>query len=169
MIMNRHFKENILILVTFCIALVLTVLPQPIWMADARPQWVFVVLLFWLIQAPRKIGPTIAWIVGLYVDLLMGDVLGEHALLFVVFTYFVQHFLRMIQAMPLWQQILGVGFAGLINIGIGLIFMKFGGVTILSWHILLPAVANMVIWPWLYLLCRDIRPKHDFSLMHSGR
>lgn len=169
MIVNRHLKENIFICVTFLMALVFTVLPQPAWMANARPQWVFVVLLFWLIQAPRKIGPTIAWLIGLYVDLLVGDVLGEHALLFVIVTYFVQRFLRMVQAMPLWQHVLAVGFLGLINVAFGFMFMRLGGVAIFSWQVLLPAVANMVVWPWLYLLCRDVRPKHDFSLMHIGR
>ncbi len=167
MIVNHHIKENILIVITFFIALVLTVLPQPSWMVYAKPQWVFVVLLFWLMHAPRKIGPIIAWLLGLYVDLLMGDILGEHALIFVLFTYFVQRFLSVIQAMPLWQQVLGVGLAGLVNIGIGVIFIKFGGVTELTWRMLSPVIANMVIWPWLYFLCRDVRPKHDFSLIHS--
>lgn len=168
MIINRHLKENIFIVTTFLIALVLTVLPQPAWMASAWPQWVFVVLLFWLMQAPRKIGPTVAWLLGLYVDLLMGDVLGQHALIFVIFTYFVQRFLRVIQAMPLWQQVLGVGLSGLINIAISLMFMRFSGMTIFNIQMLLPAIANMVVWPWLYWLCRDVRPKHDFSLMHTG-
>lgn len=169
MIVNRHLKENIFIMLTFAMALVLMILPQPSWMADAKPQWVFVVLLFWLMHAPRKIGPTIAWFVGLYVDLLLGDVLGEHALIFVVFTYFVQRFLRMLQALPLWQQILMVGGSGLLNIVVQIAFMKFNGVYLFNMHMLLPALANMIIWPWLYLICRDVRPKHDFGLMHSGR
>ena len=169
MIVNRHFKENSVIVITFLVALILMVLPQPMWMDYAKPQWVFVVLLFWLMHAPRKIGPNSAWCIGLYVDLLMGDVLGEHALVFVIFTYFVQHFLRIIQAMPLWQQVLGVGLAGLINISIELSFMKLGGVYIVNWPMFLPVIANMVIWPWLYFLCRDIRPRHDYSLMHFGR
>jgi rod shape-determining protein MreD len=169
MIVNKNLKENIFIIVTFFVALVLMILPQPEWMASAKPQWIFVVLLFWLMHAPRKIGPTIAWLVGLYVDLLMGNILGEHALIYVLFTYFIQRFMRTVQAMPLWQQILGVGLAGVINSGIQIIFLKLGGALILNWHMLLPAVANMVVWPWLYLSCRDIRPKHDYSLMHSRR
>lgn len=145
------------------------IVPQPMWMIYAKPQWVFVVLLFWLIQAPNKIGPTIAWLIGLYVDLLMGDVLGEHAFVFVIFAYFLQRFLRVFQAMPLWQQVLSVGFASALNVTAQYVFMKFSGVSLFNWHMFLPVVANMVIWPWLYFLCRDVRPKHDFSLMHSGR
>lgn len=169
MIVNRHLKENIYIVLSFAIALILMILPQPSWMAEAKPQWVFVVLLFWLMHAPRKIGPTIAWFIGLYVDLLFGDVLGEHALIFVVFTYFVQHFLRILQALPLWQQVLMIGISGLLNILIQIVFMKFNGVYLFNIHMLLPALANMIVWPWLYLICRDVRPKHDFGLMHSGR
>lgn len=169
MIVNRHLKENFFIVVTFFIAFVLMVLPQPTWMAYAKPQWVFVVLLFWLMHAPRKIGPTVAWCIGLYMDLLMGTVLGEHALIYVVFTYVIQRFMRVVQAIPLWQQILGIGMAGVINMAVQVVFLRFNGVHVLSWAMLLPAVANMIVWPWLYLSCRDVRPKHDYSLMHSGR
>ena len=109
MIMNRHLRENILIILTFLIAMALMILPLPHWALYARPQWVLVVLIFWLIYAPRKIGPFIAWCIGLYVDLLMGDLLGEHALIFVLFSYVVQRYLRVIQAMPVWQQTLAVG------------------------------------------------------------
>lgn len=169
MMMNRRLRENILIILSFAIALVLMVLPQPSWMAQAKPQWVFVVLLFWLMQAPNKIGPVVAWCVGLYVDLLMGDALGMHALVFVMFTYGVQRFLRMLQALPLWQQILMVGMASLLNVVMQLILMRLSGLFAFSMEMLLPAVANMIIWPWLYLICRDVRPRHDFRLMHTGR
>ncbi len=169
MIVNHHFKENIFIVVTFLAAFIFMVLPQPTSMDYMKPQWVFVVLLFWLIHTPRKIGPTIAWFIGLYVDLLLGNILGEHAFIFVVFAYFIQHFLRVIQAIPLWQQVLGVGLAGTLNIGLQLIFLKFTGVHIVNWHIMLPVLADMIIWPWLYFLCREARPKHDYRLTHFGR
>ncbi|PHQ80351.1 MAG: rod shape-determining protein MreD [Coxiella sp. (in: Bacteria)] len=167
MIMNRHLRENILIMLTFLIAMALMILPLPHWALYARPQWVFVVLLFWLIYAPRKVGPFIAWCIGLYVDLLMGDLLGEHALIFVLFSYVVQRYLRVIQAMPVWQQTLAVGVGTFLCITLELLLLKLTHTPVLNWSMLLSVIANMVVWPWLYFLCRDVRPTHDYRLLHS--
>lgn len=167
MMMNRTLRENALIIVTLLIAMVLSILPQPVWAATARPQWVFVVLLFWLVYVPQKIGPILAWCLGLYVDLLLGTVLGEHALIFVLVTYLVQRWLRFIEAMPLWQQILGVGVFSACYVLITALFTKWQGGLVWHWQLLLPILANMMIWPWLYFLCRDVRPRYDYTLLNT--
>ena len=164
MIINRHLRENLLIVTTFLIAMSLMILPLPSFALYAKPQWVFVVLLFWLIFSPKKIGPISAWCVGLYVDLLMGDVLGEHALIFVLFAYVVQRFLRFIQVMPVWQQMVGVGMATFFSVVTQVVILKLTSSLLLSWQLLFPIIINMLIWPWLYFLCRDSRPAYDYRL-----
>ena len=166
MIVNRQLKIYTAVLITFSIALVLSCLPMPSWVSYARPQWVFVVLLFWLIYTPQKVGPLSAFILGFIVDLLMGNVLGEHALIFVLFTYFIQKCLRYIQGMPLWQQMLGLGVCTLVNLGLQYGFLRMMGIHEIGGHLLLPAVSNMVIWPWLYFLCKDVNPRDSYQLMH---
>lgn len=167
MIINRGLRENLFIMITFFIAAIAMILPVPVWAMYVKPQWVFVVLLFWLMYVPRKIGPLTAWCVGLYVDLLMGNVLGEHALIFVLVTYVVQKFLRLFQAMPLWQQMLCVGLFTFIVMCLEWVFLRQLNFSVMHWQMLLPVLANMIVWPWLYFLCRDVRPKHDYRLLHS--
>lgn len=167
MILNRVLRENTLIILTLIIAMVLSILPQPAWAANARPQWVYVVLLFWLAYVPHKIGPFMAWLLGLYVDLLLGTVLGEHAFIFVLTTYFIQRWLRFIEALPLWQQTLGVGVLSGFYILVTALFAKWQGGLVWHWQLLLPLVANMVVWPWLYFLCRDVRPRYDYTLLNT--
>lgn len=157
MILNRSLKENTIIIVSVIVAMVLMILPLPQWTIYARPEWVFVVLLFWLTYTPKRVGPLIAWALGLFMDLLLGTTLGAHAFIYVCFAYVVQKFLRVIQAMPLWQSTLGVGFCTLLNVLLQFFIARFSGVDMGILSLLLPVITSMLVWPWLYFLCRDVR------------
>ena len=165
--MHSSLHENVLITFTFAVALILTVLPLPHWIVFARPEWVFILLLFWLMHAPHKIGPIIAWFLGLYMDLLLGTVLGMHALIYVVFAYIIQKFLRGIQAMPLWQCVLGVGFCTFLSIVVQCFFLYSIEKVSIHSQVFLPVLTSMLFWPWLYFLCRDVRSYGEYRLMHT--
>jgi rod shape-determining protein MreD len=164
MMVNRQLKENIWIIASLLIAMVLAIMPQPVWAMYARPQWIFVVLLFWMVMVPQKLGPVFSFLLGLYLDILTGTLLGQHAFVFVIATYSVQRFLRVIQGMPVWQHMLLVGFFSLVNTMIALLFARWQGGAVWHWQMLLPAIMNMLIWPWLYFLCRDVRPTHGYTI-----
>lgn len=159
------WREISWISVSVFVAMILTILPMPGWAQLIMPMWVFVVLLFWLLYLPDRIGPVWVFVIGLYMDLLTGSVLGQHAFIYVVFAYMTQRLLRLIRAMPLWQQMLGVGGY---SIGAVIIAALFG-----YWHHQIswqavafwPVLTNMLLWPLLYFLCRDSQPHHDYTFL----
>jgi rod shape-determining protein MreD len=53
-----------------------------------RPDFMLVVLLYWLLRAPNLCHIGTAWVVGLLVDLATGSLLGQHALSFTLTAYF---------------------------------------------------------------------------------
>ncbi|NNF67033.1 MAG: rod shape-determining protein MreD, partial [Gammaproteobacteria bacterium] len=49
-------------------AVVLTLIPLPGWLQPWRPSWVALVVIYWLIYEPRRIGLMTAWLAGLLLD-----------------------------------------------------------------------------------------------------
>ena len=73
------------IIASFALALFLNFLP---W-RDLRvvPDFVALVLLFWVVRQPRLVGLGVAWTLGLVCDAGNGVLLGQHALAYSVMAF----------------------------------------------------------------------------------
>jgi rod shape-determining protein MreD len=100
------------ICLTAIIAMVLTVLPLPTWLAIARPQFLVLTVLYWSIMSPRSGGILLGFASGLALDVLQGPVLGEHALALAFAAYLAIRLHLLVRAKPLFEQSLFV-FAAL--------------------------------------------------------
>jgi rod shape-determining protein MreD len=87
---------------TIVLALAFNLLP---W-RDLRgvPDLVALVLAFWCVHQPRKMGIGVAWGVGLVMDAANGALFGQHALAYAVLAYAAQALHRRILRFPVWQQ-----------------------------------------------------------------
>ena len=75
------------IVLTFVAALVLNLLP---WSGAAlwiKPDFVALLVLYWCIEQPRKIGFVAAWLLGLFMDIADGSLFGQHALAYSILAY----------------------------------------------------------------------------------
>jgi rod shape-determining protein MreD len=61
-------------------------LPRGGW-ALGMPDWVALTLVFWSIHQPRRVGLTVAWVLGLITDVNDASLLGEHALAYSILSY----------------------------------------------------------------------------------
>jgi rod shape-determining protein MreD len=71
---------------TLLVALALNFLPwgrQP-WL----PDWVAIVLVFWNVHQPRRVGMGAAFVFGLLMDVHSGALLGQHSLAYSLLSYF---------------------------------------------------------------------------------
>ena len=75
---------TITISLTLLLGMVLSVLPLPDFVPPelgfVRPDWVAMVLIYWILALPHRVGLITAWIAGLGMDVLLGTLLGQHAL-----------------------------------------------------------------------------------------
>jgi len=73
---------------TLVFSLMLNLLPvgRAAWTL-AWPDWVALTLVFWNIHQPRRVGLSVAWLLGLIMDVNNASVLGEHALAYSVLSY----------------------------------------------------------------------------------
>lgn len=145
------------IFITFVVALILAILPMPDWTVWLRPAWVLLILIYWSMMLPDRVNIGVAWLVGLIVDLLSGTLLGEHALAYTVVIYFVSRIYIRLRIAPLLQQSMSILFFILLYQLILYCIQGFIGElpnTHLYW---LSAVTSMLLWPWLFILMRDVR------------
>ena len=100
-------------IITALIALVLTVLPLPTYLALVRPAFLVLTVLYWSVAAPRSGGIALGFFSGIMLDVFQGPVLGEHALVLSVLTYIFVREHQKIRSKPAFQQSLIV-FAALL-------------------------------------------------------
>lgn len=140
----------------FCavLALVGTISLFPVSLAEWRPEWVGLVVAYWVLRAPTTFGMLTAWVLGLLVDVLRADILGVNALAMAVVAFLVLSAHQRLQMFPLAQQSLLVFlFIGLAQM-IGHFLHQLLGQPSGGFDYLFPAITSALIWP-VFLLFWD--------------
>ena len=94
------------IALTLILALLANMLPTAYW--PGIPDWVALVLCFWCIREPRRVGMGWAFVLGLAMDVADGAILGQHCFAYVLLAYAATSLSRRILWFPLPQQALQV-------------------------------------------------------------
>lgn len=118
-----------------------------------RPDFLAIVLVFWNVHQPRRVGLGAAFIFGLCLDVHQASLLGQHALAYVVLIYFA----IMIHRRILWFSVPGQAvqllplFAAAHAITI--VLRLIGRAPFPGWEVLLAPVLEAALWPIVsYLL-----------------
>jgi len=151
----RSLHDVLVIGFSILIALMLSIVPLPDWGKWFVPEWAAMVLIFWAMTTPRRIGVGVAWCVGLLVDVLDGLLLGETALAMTVTVYIAARFYKQIRVFPLLQQGLVVFLLILVYQLIIYLIQGMIGELPQTWTYWLPALLSMALWPWLCIVLRD--------------
>ena len=145
------------IVITLCVAMLLMILPMPEWARPFRPQWVTLVLLYWAIALPHRVGVGSGFIVGIVLDVLTGTLLGQHALGLSIVTFIAIQLHQRIRVFPFWQQSLGILVLLVIEHLLALWVMgATRGVTpgLIYWAV---PLIGALLWPWIFVTLRKIR------------
>jgi len=146
-----------LIIATLVAAAVLAVLPMPHFLVWARPEWVALVLVYWCIALPHRIGVVVAVFAGIGMDLLEGAVLGQNTFALAVLALLSVALYQRLRLFSLWQQ------AGIVFLLIGIHQLicqwvqNLEGVGARSLLFLLPALSSALMWPLVLPLLRGLR------------
>jgi len=155
-------KTVSLIVCSLLMAAVLELLPLPSWAISVRPEWSFLVLLFWLVAQPQYVGVLTAFFLGIFMDLLMGTLLGQHALAFTVSAYLLIRLQYRFQCFSLREQLMMVFILMLLQLSVQFCTLQILACTD-RWNEWMSALTSVLIWPWSYTFLRD---KHE---MIGGR
>lgn len=148
----RRTNPVIAIIVSFFLAFLLSALPLPEALAAWRPAWVALVLIFWVLNAPEYVGFTIAFIVGVLLDALLGSVFGMHSLVLCVMVYLVRlshRWVGVFSAVQTSGLVFALVFVGLL---IKLIIEGVVSDASASFSYWLPTISSAVLWPSVLLV-----------------
>lgn len=148
---------------TLIVALILIILPLPDWAQIYRPDWVALVLIYWSMALPKRVGLWFAFFTGLIVDATQGTLLGQHSLALVVIIFINLNVHQRIRVMSLGRQALYVMLLLLIN---QLVVVWIEGMMQRQPPVMAyfgPTLTGMAIWPWVFIVLRDIRRKAQLS------
>jgi rod shape-determining protein MreD len=152
-----------LIIATFAVAFVLTAMPVPDWAASWRPAWVALVVVYWCMELPERIGIGVGWGVGLLLDGFTGTLLGQHAFAMSVTAYLAIKTRQRIRVFPLVQQVFVIGFIFASYLLTMLFVNSMSGIPPQDWSYAAPALSSALVWPWLYALLKKIRRRAHVS------
>jgi rod shape-determining protein MreD len=155
-------KAGIVILASFAAAFILSVLPSPAWLDPMRPEWVVLVLIYWCMALPNRVGVGFAWVIGILVDVLRGGLLGSHALSLAVVAYITLQLYQRMRVFPLWQQAGSVVFLVTLHLLLQIWIKGISGEAT-NWTFLLPALSSMALWPVLFVGLRNLRRRFKLS------
>lgn len=150
-------KSSLAFVLTFVIALMLEGLVFPAHLVWYKPEWTLLVILYWVIALPFKVGVGIAWFIGLLVDLLQGGVIGQHSLTYVIITSACATLYKRLRMYRRWQQSIFVFLLISINQLVGFWVDHYMGDAEPTLMIFMPAIVSAILWPWVFVLLRSIR------------
>ena len=162
MLTSRCYR---VVLPTLIIALMLDMFPLPDWAQPFRPDWVTLVLIYWAMAIPEQVGVTVAWIFGLLLDVTQGAILGQHAIGLVLVVYLVHLQYLRLRVFSLVQQALVVFVLLMLKQLLVLWVDGIVGQAPDAGNYFLPSFIGALIWPWLFIILRDIRRR--FTLTRS--
>jgi rod shape-determining protein MreD len=143
-------------------AFLLNLLPWGSWIGI--PDWLALVLVFWSLHQPRKVGIGSAFFLGLCMDVHEATLLGEHALAYSLLSY---------AAIALHRRVLWFGLAGqmlhifpmLLTAQLTVVLVRIiNGAAFPGFGFLLDCLSATLLWPlatWLLLAPQRRPPVRD--------
>lgn len=135
-------------------ALLLSVAPLPTFMQVGRPLWLGLMLAYWSLAAPQRVGLTRVWLLGLAADVLYGTPLGQSALVLTLQLFMLMALHQRLRVFPIWQQCLVLlvvfGLAQLVQLWLN----TLAGSRPPTLLFLFPALVSALLWPWVHTVMR---------------
>jgi len=161
MVKSKNFSFFIT-LPSFFIGLCLDMLPSTQFSIWAAPKWSLLILIYWIIALPFSVGIFTGFCLGILLDLLTGSLLGEHAFGYIIISYIVIKFARIIKVYPVAQQMVVV--LALITIYQSIIFiiqklLTQAPYTLLFW---MPIISSALAWPLVFIVLKKFRYSGEF-------
>lgn len=138
------------IALTILLATILNILP---WGRDLGiPDFVALVLVFWNVHQPRKVGIGIGFLLGLLMDVHSSSALGERALLYSLLSYGAWFMHRRVPWFRIGGQMLHVLPLFILAQFVVVLVRMATGAPMPGWGLFLQWVSTMLLWPIADLL-----------------
>ena len=145
------------IALSFIAAFLLTAAPLPDWALPWRPAWIAMVLVYWCMALPERVGVITGWLIGLVLDVMHGSILGQHAFGLAFVAYIALQYHKRIRVFPLVQQAAFIASIVFAYMAAMLWIYNLLGSVEYSYDYLFGALSTGILWPWVFVILRDVR------------
>ena len=118
----------------------------------ALPDMLAVVLVFWNVHQPRRVGIGVAFFFGMLIDVNDGALLGQHALAYSLLSFVAISIHRRLLWFGLLEQALQILPLFLAAHGVSLAVRMLVGGMLPGWTLLLAPIFEAMLWPVVTLL-----------------
>ncbi|RUR28182.1 rod shape-determining protein MreD [Vreelandella nanhaiensis] len=131
------------------LALCLQVMPLAEGWQVFRPEWIGLMLIYWCMRAPDRVGVFHAFVLGVLLDLIEGTSLGQHALTLSLLAFLCALVYPRFRAYSLVQQsVLVLVLLGLVQL-VEQWLRTLTGEFSIHLSFLIPSLISAFLWPWL--------------------
>lgn len=138
-----------LIYLTLFAAYMLYLLPWAGFGLLLRPDFVLLVLLYWMLRAPHLCNVGTAWMMGLWLDIASGSLFGQYALAYSVTAFFAIYYQRRLVLFSAWQQVGYVMLLLLVSQIVLLVIKLMAGNALPGWGYFLSSLSGVLLWQLL--------------------
>jgi len=149
--------ETKLIVGSLVAACCLALLPLPTGWLGVRPDLVLLMLTYWGVSEPRRVGQTTAFCLGLLIDVADSNVLGVHALAYSVAAYITATLRVRVLSFTGWKQavhIFPILFSAQAIVVLANLLLHFG---FPGWSFFFGSAVGALLWPAVASLLKSRR------------
>lgn len=141
--------------IVLAMCLNITAWPHPL--AEFNPNWILLVLIYWVLAAPERVGIFSAWAVGLLTDVLTGRILGLNALINSLVAFLCLKLHKRLRQYPVLQQGLFIFFCLLLSQLFIFWIVNSHDMVRLTFTFWLPVLSGTFFWPLIFSSLRALR------------
>lgn len=134
------------IYLTLLSAYLLLLLPWSETALQFKPDFILLVLIFWIIREPNLCNIGTAWFVGLLVDLATGSLFGQYAWAYTVSAFVTMFYQRRLILFGRINQFIYVFIILMTSQLVLLILKTFGGEPFPGWIYFAPSLVGVLLW-----------------------
>ena len=148
----------IIILLSFAISLLITTMTFTFGVFS--PDWIQLVLIYWLLAVPSAIGLIGSWAIGIIADVTLGTTLGMHALTYVGISFIIMQSYKFLRYLTVYQQAIIIFIIFILKYTILLWIDRLLDINVYTLSIYWTPLMSAILWPVVFYILRFIRRKY---------
>lgn len=154
---KSHQDPLFAIIVSVIVASVLIVYPLSYGLSAWRPEYMLLLVMFWVLCQPTWCGVWFAFAMGMFVDLLVGSPLGLNALSFVIVSFVARFFIREKRILTFLHIWVIVSLATLAHLLLQWLMQVMGGIDFALARHWQPLPTTIAVFPLVYYVLKRWR------------
>ena len=153
----------LIIILSILIGLFLSLITLPV--GYYAPEWILLIVIYWAIAIPSNGKMVLAFISGIVVDIVYGQVLGISSLFYVLLIYLILRLYNSLRYMTIAQQAVVLFILILIKQHLLVWAYYIIDSNIDYQALIVGAFVSSLVWPIIYFTLRFIRRKFNIGSM----